>query len=351
MKISNEFKIGIMAILVVGLSIWGYKFLKGKNLLKPSNIFYVRYENVASLAATSPVMIRGMNVGTVSDVSLDKDMVSIIVTLDLKKGIDIPKDAEAVIVSTGLMGGKAIDLIVKQACSGDGCAEPGTFLNGRVKGLFESFLDPGEDGTLAKVKENISDILTTLGDSLTSPNANNEIAKTYTQLSALITNLASITSTLDKSMGTYDKHLRGSLANVKTLTGALAKNQDKIANAITHLESITKQFDEAKIGTNAGALITDAQATMKNLDKSLAEANTSFSQLSTIMTDLQAGKGTMGKMIKDPVLYDNLARTSKNLDLLLQDFRLNPKRYVNVSVFGKKQTEYDVPEDDPAFKE
>ena len=152
-------------------------------------------------------------------------------------------------------------------------------------------------------------------------------------------------------MGTYDKHLRGSLANVETLTGALAKNQDKIANAITHLESITKQFDEAKIGTNAGALITDAQATMKNLDKSLAEANTSFSQLSTIMTDLQAGKGTMGKMIKDPVLYDNLARTSKNLDLLLQDFRLNPKRYVNVSVFGKKQTEYDVPEDDPAFKE
>ena len=178
MKISNEFKIGIMAILVVGLSIWGYKFLKGKNLLKPSNIFYVRYENVASLAATSPVMIRGMNVGTVSDVSLDKDMVSIIVTLDLKKGIDIPKDAEAVIVSTGLMGGKAIDLIVKQACSGDGCAEPGTFLNGRAKGLFESFLDPGEDGTLAKVKENIGDILNTLGDSLTSPNANNEIAKT-----------------------------------------------------------------------------------------------------------------------------------------------------------------------------
>ena len=109
------------------------------------------------------IMIRGMNVGTVSDVSLDKDMVSIIVTLDLKKGIDIPKDAEAVIVSTGLMGGKAIDLVVKQACTGDDCAEPGTFLNGRVKGLFESFLDPGEDGTLAKVKENIGDILNTLG--------------------------------------------------------------------------------------------------------------------------------------------------------------------------------------------
>jgi len=349
-KISNEFKIGIMAILVVALSVWGYKFLRGKNLLKPSNLYYVRYENVASLASTSPIMIRGMNVGTVSDVSLDDDMVSIIVTLDIKKGIRIPKDAEAVIVSTGLMGGKAVDLIIKEACTGDDCAEPGSFLNGSVRGLFDSFLDPGEDGTLAKVKENIGEILTTLGDSLTSPNANNEIAKTYTQLSALITNLASITATLDNSMGTYDKHLKGSLENVETLTSALAKNQDKIANSITHLESITKQFDDAKVGTNAGALITDAQATMKNLDMSLAEANTSFEQLAIVMKDLQAGKGTMGKLLKDQALYDNLNRTSKNLDLLLQDFRLNPKRYVNVSVFGKKQTEYDVPEDDPAFK-
>lgn len=340
-----------MAILVVALSVWGYKFLKGKNLLKPSNIYYVRYDNVASLASTAPIMIRGMNVGTVSDVSLDKDMVSIIVTLDIKKGIHIPKDAEAVIVSTGLMGGKAVDLIVKRACTGDDCAEPGTFLNGRAKGLFESFLDPGENGTLAKVKETIGDILKTVGDTLTSPNSDNEIAKTYTQLSTVITNLATITGTLANSMGSYDKHLKGSLSNLENLTSSLANNQDEISNALTHLESITKQFDEAKVGTNAGVLIADVQATMKNLDKSLAEANTSFAKLATIMTDMESGKGTMGKLMKDPALYDNLNRTSKNLDFLLQDFRLNPKRYVNVSVFGKKQTEYEVTEDDPAFKE
>lgn len=351
MKISNEFKIGLMAIIVVAASVWGYKFLRGKNLLKPTNDYYVRYDDVASLAATSPVMIRGMNVGTVSKVELDENMVSIIVTLDIKRGINIPKDAEAVIISTGLMGGKAIDLRVKGPCSGADCAEPGSFLHGSVKGLFDSFLDPGEDGTLAKVKENISDILNTLGDSLTSPNSKNEIAKTYTQLSKLITNLAEITGTLNNSMGSYDKHLKASLANVETLTGALAKNQDKIAASITHLESITKQFDDAKVGTNAGALVTDAQATMKSLDASIAEANKSFAQLSGIMNDLQGGKGTMGKLLKDEALYNNLTSTSKNLDLLMQDFRLNPKRYVNVSVFGKKQKEYEVPENDPALKE
>ncbi len=340
-----------MAIIVIAISVWGYKFLRGKNLLKPTNTYYVRYTDVEQLAETSPVLIRGMNVGTVSSVDLDKDMQTIIATLNIKRGITIPADAEAVIVSTGLMGGKAVELRITKACSGPDCAKPGSFLHGSVQGLFDSFLDKGPDGTLAKVKETVGDILSTLGDSLTSPNADNEIAKTYQQLSLLITNLASITGSLDKSMGTYDKHLRGSLANVEILTGALAKNQDKIAASIAHLENITKQFDDAKVGTNTGALITDAQTTMKNLDASLVEANKSFTQLSTIMTDLQSGKGTMGKLIKDPVLYDNLARTSKNLDLLLQDFRLNPKRYVNVSVFGHKQKEYDVPEDDPAFKE
>ncbi len=340
-----------MAIIVVAGSVWGYKFLRGKNLLKPTNNFYVRYQNVDQLPVSAVVLIKGTNVGTVSRVELDDDMQSIIVTIDIKRGISIPKDAEAVIISTGLMGGKAIDLRVKGACKGEDCAKSGTFINGSVQGFFDSFIDTSEGGTLEKAKESIGDVLITLGDSLTSPTSDNEIAKTYTQLSHLITNLASITKALDNSMGSYDKHLKGTLSNVEVLTGALAKNQDKIASSIIHLENITKQFDEGKVGTNAGALINDAQVTMRNLDKSLAEANTSFEQLAIVMKDLQSGKGTMGKLLKDQTLYDNLNRTSKNLDLLLQDFRLNPKRYVNVSVFGKKQTEYDVPEDDPAFKE
>jgi phospholipid/cholesterol/gamma-HCH transport system substrate-binding protein len=249
-----------------------------------------------------------------------------------------------------LMGGKAIDLQVKKACSGPDCAKPGSFLHGSVKGLFDSFLDKGEGGTLEQVKETIGEILKNVGDSLTSPNSSNEIAKTYTQLSHLITNLASITETLDNSMGSYDRHLKASLANVESLTGTLAKNQDKIAQSISHLESITKQFDDAKVGTNAGALVTEAQAAVKNLNSTLDEANQSFDQLAAVMKDLQEGKGTMGKLMKDPALYDNMTRATKDLDLLLQDFRLNPKRYVNVSVFGKKQKDYSLPEEDPAFQ-
>jgi phospholipid/cholesterol/gamma-HCH transport system substrate-binding protein len=248
------------------------------------------------------------------------------------------------------MGGKAIELRFDKACTGDDCAKPESFLQGGVKGIFDSLLDKGEDGTLAKVKENIGDILRTLGDSLTSPNSDNEIAKTYTQLSKLIANLSSITGTLDKSMGSYDRHLNNTLANVESITGAIAQNQEKIAGAISHLESITRQFDESKAGTNAGALIADAQVTIKNLNTTIAEAQSSFNKLSTIMTEMQNGKGSLGKLLKDEGLYSHALATTKNLELLLQDFRLNPKRYVNVSVFGKKQTEYSVPENDPAMK-
>jgi phospholipid/cholesterol/gamma-HCH transport system substrate-binding protein len=351
MKITNEFKIGLMAIAVIGLSVWGYTFLRGKNLLKTANIYYVRYLNIDQLAPTSPVLIRGFQVGTVSDVQLDEDMTTIIVTLDIEKGIKIPKDAIAYVVNVSIMGGKAVELQIKGACSGDQCAEPGSFLEGRVRGMFDSLLDGGEDGTLAKVKENIGDILNTLGDSLTSPNANNEIAKTYTQLSALITNLSSITGTLDRSMSTYDRHLSNSLANISSITGAFARNQDKIASTIQNLERISDQLDKAKLGetaVNTNKLITDAQGTIRELNIAVEEAQNSFTKLSGVMNDIQSGKGSLGKLLKDEKLYNHALATTRNLDLLLQDFRLNPKRYVNVSVFGKKQKEYVVPSDDPA---
>ncbi len=340
-----------MAILVIASTLWGYKFLRGRNVLKATNSYYVRYDDIEQLAISSPVLIRGYSVGTVSAIRLDDNMKSIIATLTLKRGIKIPADAVALIVSTSIMGGKAIDLQISGPCSGDDCAKSGSYLQGRVKGLFDSFLDKGENGTLAKVKENIGEILKAVSDSLTSKNANNEIAKTYTQLSALITNLASITGTLDKSMGSYDRHLTNTLTNVETITGALAQNQDKIASAMVHLESISRQLDESGIGTNANTLIADAQTTMNNLNASVAEMNKSFTQLSSIMTDMQNGKGSMGKLLKDEDLYDNLEKTTYNLNLLLQDFRLNPKRYVNVSVFGKKQKEYTVPEMDPAMQQ
>lgn len=337
-----------MAIVVVAAAIWGYMFLRGKDVLKTANVYYIRYKDIDQLAATSPVLIRGFQVGSVTDVQLDPDMTTIIVTIDIDKGIRIPKDALALVTNVSLMGGKAVELVISGACSGDQCAAPGSFLEGRVQGMFDSLIDGGQ---LEKVKKNIGDILNTLGDSLTSPNADNELAKTYTQLSALIKNLAGITGTLNGSMNTYDRHLTGSLANVEAITGALARNQSKIAATIHNLESLSTQLAQADLGgtaKNANQLITDFQGTVKELNQTVGEAKESFAKLSNVMADVQSGKGSLGKLLKDEKLYTHALATTRNLELLLQDFRLNPKRYVSVSVFGKKQTNYAVPENDPA---
>src|SRR4030095_3965156 len=345
-RISNECKIGLMAIICIALTFWGYKFLRGKNVLKTSNNYYVRYDDIDQLASSSPVLSHGIAVGTVSHLKLDDNMQSIIATLDIDNGIRIPKDAVALIVSTSIMGGKAVELKFDGACEGDDCAKPGDFIEGKVKGFFDSLMPSAKDST-------VSNALWALADSLTSPYANNEIAKTYTQLSNLIRNLASITNTINKSMNTYDLHLQNTLANVETITRTLAANQDKIASSMIHLESLTRQLDEADLGKTTGKLnatLDDAQVTINSLNKSVVEAQHSFTQLSAVMSDLQSGKGSLGKLMKDDALYDNLTLTSKNLNLLLQDFRLNPKRYVNVSVFGKKQKEYEIPEEDPAYK-
>lgn len=336
-----------MAIIVIAVSVWGYQFLRGKNILKSGNTYYVRYENIETLAKSSAVFIRGMQVGTVTGIELEDDMQTIVATLSLDGNIRIPNDAVAVISSSGLLGGKVIEIMINKACSGPDCAPSGSFISGKAKGLFDTFLDPGEGGTLSQVKGTISEILQNLGDSLTSPSANNEIAKTYIQLSKLITNLASITGTLEQSMSKYDRQVQSTLVNIETLTRAFADNQDKIASSISHLESITAQLDQA----DAGSLVTEAREAIGTLESTMSDAQKSFDQLSLMMQDLQSGNGTMGKLLKDEGLYDNMVKTSKNLDLLLQDFRLNPKRYVNVSVFGKKQRAYSLPEDDPAFKQ
>ena len=110
-----------------------------------------------------------------------------------------------------------------------------------------------------------------------------------------------------------------------------------------------EQLEKANLGENASKLLTDAQGTMKELNEAVDEAQVSFNQLSSIMTELQSGKGSLGKLLKDEKLYNHALATTRNLELLLQDFRLNPKRYVSVSVFGKKQKEYVVPESDPAL--
>jgi phospholipid/cholesterol/gamma-HCH transport system substrate-binding protein len=319
--------------------------MKGKNLLNRSNFYYAEYQNIDELSATSPVLIRGLRIGTVSEVKLKDDMTTIVATLDIDRGIRFPKNTEALIINTSIMGGKAVVLDVKASCSGDDCAQRGDYLKGRVQGMLESmFADQDIPGYMQQLKSGLGDIVTDISDSLSAQGASNEFAKTFRALQEVLVNLASFTAQLSGSMSAYDRKLQSSLDNLSTFTDALAASDAQITSALANLDTITGDFKNAQLGTSLNT-------TMTSFDETLAKVDKSFNELEGLLKEINSGQGTLGKLSKDKELYDNLNETSAQLALLLQDFRLNPKRYVNVSVFGKKQKEYEVPEDDPALED
>ncbi len=342
---SYELRIGLLAAVCIAVTIWGYKFMKGKNILNSSSYYYAEYEDIDKLSATSPVLIHGMRVGNVKEVRLSDDMKKIIVTLDINKGIHFPKNTEALIVNESIMGGKAVVLDVKGSCKGDDCAKGGDMLPGRVQGFLESmFAYQDIEGYVNKVKAGLGDIVTDISDSLSASGANNEFAKTFRALQGVLVNMDVITRQLSGSMSAYDRKMQSILDNIQTLSGTLAESNMQISSAIANLDTLSGDLKDAQIGTSAHHAIN-------TLDSAIVNADSAIQQFKKLLTNVNNGEGSLGKLAQDKALYDNLTETSRQMSLFLQDFRLNPKRYVNVSVFGKKQKDYAVPDTDPAKKE
>jgi phospholipid/cholesterol/gamma-HCH transport system substrate-binding protein len=288
----------------------------------------------------------------VDEVRLSDDMQKIIATLDIDRGIRIPKSTEALVVNVSIMGGKAVVLDVPVACNGDDCAQRGDTIKGRVQGLFESmFGEQDVEGYVQKLKTGVGEVLSDLSDSLGMEGTTNEFAKTFQAMQHVLINLEGITKQLNGSMSAYDRKTQAVLNNVESLTGNLAASNAQITSAIANANAVFADLNEAKIGETTAATMSAAKDALKKVDAAIASADKSFKQLDKLVSELNSKDGTLGLLIKDKAMYTNLTESSRQLNLLLQDFRLNPKRYVNVSVFGKKQKEYDVPEEDPAGKE
>ena len=345
---SYEMRIGLLAAIIIAVTVWGYKFMKGKNILLPSNTYYVTYTNVNDLAATSPVFIRGLKVGTVEQIELSDDLSAVTAKLDIRRGIRLAKGTEALVVSTSFMGGRAVVLDIPGPCDGESCHEPGDVLPGRVQGLFESLLgDSDFDEYWDKVKDGVGEMFGTMGDTLNEETAS-QLAVMFRDLQLILSHVEGLTGQLDQNMAAYDTRLKQSLANVEEFTGMLADNNENISNTLDNLNTLSEDLKNADLGGKAAGMVESADDAVAALEATLTKADETFEELSRVLEGINNGEGSLGKLANDQELYDNLNNSMKNLDLLLQDFRLNPKRYVNVSVFGKKQKEYAVPEDDPA---
>lgn len=311
--ISREVKTAVLVLLSIGMLIWGYTFLNGKNIFSSSRTFFVEYDNVEGLSTASSVTINGMVVGKVHHISL-KEQGKLLVELMMTENVDVPKSSKAIIYSPGFIGGKQIALEINYkdpelAQSGD-YLQAGS-LTGLIDGLGEK-VDPIAK-KLDSVLYNVNILVQTINKTL-DPAAQKNLQDALAQLNAAMTNANAITGKFDRIVSSNETKINNIVSDFNTTSknlSAFSNDLDKIQ--LQKLQDILNKFDSAA------------------------------SNLDNMMTDINSGKGNLGKLMKEEQLYQNLEDATKELNQLLEDVKLNPRRYINISVFGKKAAPYEEP--------
>jgi phospholipid/cholesterol/gamma-HCH transport system substrate-binding protein len=316
LKLSREIKTGIIVVGGILLFIMGFSFLKSTPIFNNSKTFYAVYKHVGGLQPGTQVSINGFSVGNVNNITFKNRSGDLLVTFSVDSNFEFSKNSTAELYDTGIIGGKGIQ--INPVFDGAPFAQSGDTLLSNIKPGLTDLLQQKLAPLQSKIEGAVSN-----ADSLLINF--NEVLDEETKRS------------LRESIKGLNVTVQSFQSSAATLNTLLADNKTKLDSSITNINTITTNFSVlsdsiAQVGlTNT---IRNLEATISNLDKMLAK--------------IEQGEGTLGKLVNNEELYNNLTEASKELDLLLQDFRLNPKRYVNVSVFGKKQKEYELPENDPA---
>lgn len=293
--ITKEVKIGIASIIALGVVVYGINYLKGIRMFKPSSYFYFKYEDVNALAKSSPVFADGFRVGIVSDISYDYNQRGkVVVEVELDRDMRIPKGSTGELV-TEMMGGVRMNILLAnnpRESYSVGDTIPGTLNNGIMAGAAE--LMPQIEKMLPK----LDSILISLNTILSNPD---------------------IPATL--------KSVRNSTANLEAASGQMRKLMNKDIPQLTgKLNTISDNF--VVISSNLKEI--DYAATFNKIDSTIHNVQ-------LITQKLNSKDNSVGLLLNDPALYNNLNTTSANAASLLEDLKANPKRYVHFSIFGRKQ--------------
>ncbi len=295
-KLSKEFQIGILVIVTIAITFFGVNYLKGINIFNPTNYYYLKFDRINGLVETNPVNVKGYKVGLVQEIVYDYENPNqdIVVVLQLDDDLRVPEGTKAALVS-GLMGGATIELMLNESSS--------YYKKGDT---IPSYID---DGILSALTSEVMPRIQTI----------------IPQLDSLIVSLNAIAE---------NKTIESSLANINELTGNLKKASVGINRIVDK--------DVPELCTNMNTVLTDFSKVSGNLskvdfDKTVAQLNSTLSGVQTMVDKVNKGEGTLGLLLKDQGLYNNLNTTVSSANELLVDLKANPKRYVHFSVWGGKK--------------
>ena len=307
MKINNEVKTGILVLLGIGLFIFGFSYLKSNDIFVTDRTFYAVYSDVEGVVNGTPVTVNGLPVGSIQKISFHNGN-KLLVKFRVENDIEFSINSLAQIYETGLIGGKALAII------------------------------PSNDKSRKVVT----------GDTLKSsiaPGLTDLVNKKITNLQVKIESMVmSADSVLFKINRVFDDSTRANLRNSVSDFNYTIAELKETSSAINDIVKSNKSRVDLTIG-NVSKISKDlsnitSSLTNSDLDITLANFKKSSDNLSSILSNINNGEGTISKLIVNDSLFNNLNEASRSIDLLLEDIRLNPNRYIHFSLFGKKNKPY-----------
>ena len=320
MKVTKTSKIGIIVIICLTLLIWGINFLKGRDIFRTEKVYYARYENVGGLTPTTLVTLNGLKIGYVREIYFAEDLSGdLIVKIALHNNFPLPVGTSAQISSSDLLGSKVVKINLGKSDK---------LLNSNDTMLTQMDADIMQqvNAQIAPIKakaerlfENLDSIVTATSKILNS-DAQLNISESIRQIHLTMRNLETISTNLNDVISGQKNNLASTILNLSEITGNLKYNSGKLGYIMDNFSS----FSDSLIKLD--------------LNRTVEHLNGSVSSLQAILTKIDTANGTLGLLVRDPGLYQNINNTSDNLNRLLIDFRLNPKRYVHFSAIdlGRK---------------
>ncbi len=314
MKFSKEARIGLLVASSILILFAGFYFLKGANIFSGENNYYVYYDNVQGLQPSSDVQVKGMSIGRVSDIALDETNGKVKVTLAINKKTDVTKGTVAKLTSTDLLGTKAISLDLGKSKE---LVEEETQLPSVVEGGIIDAISAEVTPLLLDVRHVVGTLDTVLlgVNSILDPASRANLQHSIANLDVAMANFSQLSNRLNGE----SQQLAGIIRNTNTITANLADNNQRI-------DRIIKNAD-----------YTINELTKTPISQTMAELKGAANQLQGIVTKINSNEGSLGLLVNDKALYNNLNASLQTLDLLMADVEAHPARYINVTVFGRRK--------------
>ncbi len=313
MTISNETKIGALTAVAITILILGYSFLRGDDVFSGSNKFYAVYRSVDGLTVSKPVLVNGFQIGRVSKMKLQPDGRTL-VEFKVEEQYKVPSNTLAKLASTDLLGGKAI--VFEYGNSNTYAGDKDT-LKSDVAGTLAESLQPIQtkaENLIAKLDSMLSSV-----NKILNPTFQKNVDRGFTSIANSLQTLEGTTKKIDALIGSQSDHINNIMANTETVSANLK-------NSTAHLTTISANFEKVS-GDIANS----------NIKQTLDNANKAMADLQATIANINSNKGTLGLLLNDDKMYNNLNAASASLNNLLIDFKAHPKRYVSFSVFGGKK--------------